>query len=64
MSNFKHECSDSTPIAKRSDSRWQPQPGQQLAVIAGEGQGWMAQVIATQVGPIVGERAGRTGREA
>ncbi|MCB1600897.1 MAG: hypothetical protein R3F18_00610 [Lysobacterales bacterium] len=50
MSNFKHECSDSTPIAKRSDSRWQPQPGQQLAVIAGEGQGWMAQVIATQVG--------------
>ena len=30
--------------------RWHPQQGQQLAVIAGEGQGWMAQVIASQVG--------------
>jgi hypothetical protein len=50
MDNFKHQCGNFTAVISESDSRWRPQPGQQLAVIAGEGQGWMAQVIATQVG--------------
>lgn len=40
-------CATPTPTAQ---PRWHPQPGQQLAVIAGEGQGWMAQVMASQVG--------------
>ncbi len=50
MDNFKSECSDVARTATEADTRWSPQPGQQLAVIAGEGQGWMAQVIAAQVG--------------
>jgi hypothetical protein len=40
-------CAEQTPSSR---SRWHPQSGQHLAVIAGEGQGWMAQVIASQVG--------------
>jgi hypothetical protein len=29
--------------------RWQPNPGVYVAVIAGEGLGWMAQILAVQI---------------
>lgn len=50
MSSLNRKSDACAAPTAASQPRWDPQQGQQLAVIAGEGQGWMAQVIASQVG--------------